>query len=129
MSLADATKFLNASIKQQQDGRWMLARDAVAAELNIRAGNPGTDSDPLTVDPQHLLDDAVAWLIANSGDNILTTTELNSGSIKTSSALWQLPQLSGDPHSASVMHTQLDNYNNNGSVFGISYANDGDLVI
>jgi hypothetical protein len=128
ISLADAFKFINASTKQQQDGRWMLACDAVAAELNIRAGNPGSDGVH-AYDPQHLLNDAVAWLIATSGDNILTTAELGVGGVKTSDVRWQSPYLSGDPHSASVMHTQLDNYNNFGSVFGVVYADDGDLVI
>jgi hypothetical protein len=142
ISLGDALKFINASQKQQQDGRWMLARDAVATELNIRAGNPGTDADPSTVDPQHLLDDAVSWLIGTTSDksNVLTTTELTGGThVGTSSSVWNSPYTyDADPgplvnnvsidHAASVLHTQLDRYNNTGFVFGFQFANDDNIL-
>src|SRR5262249_3657540 len=67
ISLADALTMINASDKQQGDGRWMLVRDAIATELNLRAGNPGGDP---TVDntPARLLNDAVDWLIKTTKD-------------------------------------------------------------
>jgi uncharacterized repeat protein (TIGR01451 family) len=125
VSLKDALALINASQKQQQDARWMLTRDAIATELNIRAGNPGTDTDPETVDPQHLLDDAVAWLIATtSGDQTLTTAELTKGTaVSTNSSTWSSPYLTID-HAASVVHYQLDTYNNTGFAFGVQFAND-----
>jgi hypothetical protein len=119
--------FINASTKQRQDSRWMLARDGVAAEINIRAGNPGADGIH-THDARHLLDDAVRRFIQTTGDNVLTTAELSAGKVGTSIGAWQNAILSGDPHSANVMHVQLDGYNNTGSVFGVRYASDGDFV-
>jgi hypothetical protein len=123
ISLADALNFIDASAAQQQDARWKLARDAVATELNIRAGNPGTDSNGGTVDPQHLLDDAVAWLdLTTNNDHVLTTAELSTGQIPTSDSVkWQNPYLTVD-HAASVLHTELDGYNNTGLVFGVQFA-------
>ncbi len=127
ISRADALSFLNASTKQVQDGRWMLARDAVATELNARALNPMDDDNPLTLDPQDLLDDAVSWLIGVSGgDQLLTVAELtNATKVTTSSPAWNTP--TGDEgKSPSELHTLLDGYNNTGAVLGVLFANDGD---
>jgi uncharacterized repeat protein (TIGR01451 family) len=129
ISLQDAVSLINASQKLQQDGRWMLARDAIATELNLRSGNPGTDGDANTVDPEHLLDDAVKWLdLTTNNDHTLTTAELSTGKVATSDTKWQNPYLSVD-HAASTLHSQLDSYNNNGTVFGAQFANDGDLIV
>ncbi|WP_436167523.1 hypothetical protein, partial [Bosea sp. LjRoot9] len=130
ISLNDAKSLINASEKQQQDARYMLARDAVATWLNFLAGNPSSDGNAATVDPAHLLDDAITWLNKTSGnDGDLELTELTAATkIATSSATWQSPAF-GIDHAASVLHTELDGYNNNGKVFGVQFANDGDLVI
>ena len=39
MTRAQALTLLNASEKQQQDGRWMVARDLVASWLNYLGGS------------------------------------------------------------------------------------------
>ncbi|AOO81288.1 hypothetical protein BHK69_13185 [Bosea vaviloviae] len=130
ISLNDAKSLINASEKQQQDARYMLARDAVATWLNFMAGNPSSDGNAATVDPAHLLDDAITWLNKTSGnDGDLELAELTAATkIATSSATWQSPAF-GIDHAASLLHTQLDGYNNNGKVFGVQFASDGDLVI
>ena len=63
-----------------------------------------------------------------NNNQTLTAAELNSGAVKTNNAVWQNP-LAPIDHSASVLHTQLDNYNNNGTVFGWQFANDGDFTV
>jgi hypothetical protein len=129
VTLKDALSLINASEKLQQDGRFMLARDVIATELNLRAGNPGTDGDASTVDPQHLLDDAVAWLRATTQDHnaTLTVSELTAASaVKTNSTGWNSATFDpGIDHSASYLHVHLDEYNNYGTVNGILFANDG----
>jgi hypothetical protein len=136
VSRTDALAFLNASQKQQQDGRWMLVRDAVATELNIRAGNPAQDSDPNTFDPQQGLDEAVKWLnqygdsaAGATNNDILTQADLTgSAKVGTSTANWTTV-LSGYGHSAADLHTQLDVFNNTGSFFGKQYANNDDFLV
>jgi uncharacterized repeat protein (TIGR01451 family) len=130
--LSDAVNFLNASVKQQQDGRWMLARDAVATELNLLAGNPSQDLNPSTDDPQQLLAEAVKWLDLygdTNHDNWLSTQELTgTGRIATSSSQWTTA-IVGNEYAANVLHPQLNSYNNDGTVFGVQYARDGDLQV
>ncbi len=142
ISLELAKALINASQKQQQDGRWMLGRDAVATELNILAGNPAGDglADnaglPNDDDPMDLLNEAVAWLKETSNDTnndgTLSLSEFKSATaVATSSPVWQNPY-AGFEHSASVLHSQLDEYNNDGtlSLGGIktTWATDADLV-
>ncbi len=144
IKLADAQKLINASEKQLNDasgdGRWMLARDVVATTLNLLAGNPGGDGladnplDPNDDDPMDLLNEAVAWLKLFDADSngCLSLGELGTASkVATSSALWQSPQ-PGIEHSASLLHTVLDQYNNTGAITlgGITttWATDADMI-
>src|SRR5262245_27425591 len=61
ISLADALTLVSASQKQQQDQRYVLARDEVATWLNFLSGNGiGDASDPNS--PRHYIDDAARWL-------------------------------------------------------------------
>jgi hypothetical protein len=138
ISRADALSLLNASTKQQQDGRWILGRDLVATWLNFLAGNGvGTASD--LDSPHHYVDEGIAWMQhTTSGDNILLLTELTAGTkVATSSAAW----LTGfdnvygnngagvtntypiiDILGGSAIHTALDGYNNTGIINGHVYA-------
>ncbi|MGV3512808.1 MAG: beta strand repeat-containing protein [Novosphingobium sp.] len=133
ISLADAKNLINASTKALgSDGVVMVGRDVVATWLNYLAGNGiGDASDPES--PKHFIDDAVDWLQtfgdANKAGNTINPLETfdvykaDHGAVKTSSAYWNAPQ--GDiDHSASTMHTALDNYNNTGDTFagGDPYA-------
>lgn len=78
-----------------------------------------------------MLNDAVFWLIQKTdGDGYLSAVELNRiAAVKTNSSAWQTALTRAIDHSASVLHTQLDNYNNNGTVFGWQFASDGDFVV
>jgi hypothetical protein len=123
---------LNASDKQQQDGRWILGRDMIATWLNFLAGNNIGDAAD-TDSPHHYLDDSIDWMQIFSGNTNGGTGEsfdsfkLGGPAIKTSSATWNSPQ-SGIDHSASQMHGALDHYNNTGQTEdgGTIYAHDCD---
>lgn len=140
ISRADALALLNSSEKQQQDGRYMLARDLVASWLNYLGGSFVGDSD----DPNsamHYMDEALAWLLeTTSGDHVLTRTELTAGTrVATSSEEWgqgfnfdgdglvgeNVAPVSGhdigddfdiDVMAGSVIHAGLDHYNNFGFI-------------
>lgn len=132
ISTADALTLLNASDKQVQDGRYMLGRDLVATWLNYLEGNAIGDGSAGTA--RHDIDDAIKWLeytqakpgaSGSSADfHILSVADdLTSGSaVKTSSAMWSSPvanvPLLGQAIdlSASQLHTDLDHYNNFGTV-------------
>jgi uncharacterized repeat protein (TIGR01451 family) len=128
ISRADAITLLSASLKQQQDGRWMLGRDLVATWLNYLAGNgvgPAT-GDPYA--PHHLVDDTIIWLTDTSAHpNTLfslsgATNDLTSATaVKLNSAVWNTDEFGLD-WSASFLHTALDGYNNTGMVHGNVYA-------
>ncbi len=110
----------------------MLARDAVATELNFLAGNPSEDTNPATDDPKQLLAEAVKWLDAYgdiNNDNWISAKELSTATkVATSSSGWNTSVL-GNEYSAGVLHAQLDSYNNDGTVFGVQFAKDGDLIL
>lgn len=139
ISYADARALINASNKQLNalsgDGKFMLGRDMVATWLNFLAGNAiGDESD--SGSPHHFLDDSIDWMQIFSGTTNgggaekFDTFKLAGPAIKTSSATWNSPQ-SGIDHSASQMHSALDEYNNTGTIDGIVYAHtcDQDLFL
>ena len=136
ISFADARQLIDASQKTiSGDGVQMLGRDVVATWLNYLAGN-GIGNAADTQSPKHFIDDAVDWL-QTFGDATKTGVGANTvnpmenfdryasdhGAVKTNSAFWNTPQGNID-HSASTMHTALDNYNNTGDTFagGDPYA-------
>jgi hypothetical protein len=118
---------LTASNKQVQDGRFLLGRDVVATWLNYLEGNGIGDGSAGTA--RHDIDDAIKWLEytqAQKGAND-TTAEFHTLSVAadltsatavaTSSPTWNVPLLGqGIDHSASTLHSELDHYNNFGSV-------------
>lgn len=134
MKYADARALVNASNKQLNalsgDGKFMLGRDMVATWLNFLAGN-AISGEPASGNPQHYLDDSVDWMQIFSGTTnggtgeSFDTFKLAGPSIKTSSATWNSPQ-SGIDHSASQMHSALDEYNNFGTVNDIVFAHSCD---
>jgi hypothetical protein len=91
MTRTDAMSLLNSSEKQQQDGRYMLARDLVASWLNYLAGS--YVGDPNNATPNSVVryvDAAVAWLQQTTdGNQIFLKSELTSGTkVGTSTAKW-----------------------------------------
>ncbi|MBI4205803.1 MAG: hypothetical protein HY527_12320 [Betaproteobacteria bacterium] len=127
VSLTDAQKIINASNKELQDVRWMLARDAIATWLNDLAGNPLGDAE-------HCLDEAIDWLQWTSDDGNTLFGDWGGGSaLKASSSPWGLGINTNDGvpgyeiGAGNTIHTALDEYNNNGTVNGIQCAADGDL--
>lgn len=143
MTRTQALSFLNASEKQQQDGRWMVARDLVASWLNFLGGSyvgaPG-DKDS----PRHYMDEAIAWLLQTSAnhDHVLSaaddftaltkvgtsTTEWNTGfDFNGTSGVQNDVPATGDVLGLDAtpdldilgggqIHTGLDHYNNFGFV-------------
>ena len=141
IGLSDAKNLINASQKTVSgDGVQMLGRDVVATWLNYLAGNNvGTDSGDTDHSPKHFISDAVDWLQTFGDSNASNTylagetfdTYAPTGSgghaaVKTSSAFWNQPRITGDPHTASQMHSSLDQYNNDGTIGGTTYAHDAD---
>jgi uncharacterized repeat protein (TIGR01451 family) len=133
VSTADALTLLNASAKQIQDGRFMLGRDVVATWLNYLEGNAIGDGSAGTA--KYDINQAVNWFEATQAKPGATDTsadfhtlsvkdDLTSGTaITTNSLLWTSPidvQVLGQPiHTdlaASTLHSQLDHYNNFGTV-------------
>ncbi|MBR1279238.1 SdrD B-like domain-containing protein [Bradyrhizobium sp. AUGA SZCCT0283] len=134
ISTADALTLLNASAKQTQDGRFMLGRDLVATWLNYLEGNAIGDGSAGTA--KYDINQAINWFDATQAkpgttdfDSIDFTTlsvkdDLTSGTaIKTNAPLWTSPidvVVLGQPiHTdlaASTLHSQLDHYNNFGTV-------------
>jgi hypothetical protein len=134
INLADAHKVIDASQKDLQDGRFVLARDAVATWLNFLAGNPiGGEADPNS--PHHYLDEGIDWLQATNGGTAASTFEDWGGGAavkQNGTSAWTNP-MPGVPDSGNTIHTELDTYNNTGSTFEIvngvkvfhMYASDG----
>jgi hypothetical protein len=125
ISLDDAHKIIDASQKESQDTRWVLARDEIATWLNYLAGNPiGDATDPNS--PHTYLDEGIDWLQATStnGSAADTFDSWSEGGAKVpaSSPIWQ-QAIAGNVDSASEIHTQLDSYNNTGSTFDIVDVN------
>ncbi|PBB18986.1 hypothetical protein [Mesorhizobium sp. WSM4313] len=134
ISYADALKVIDASVKDQQDTRFVLARDAVATWLNYLAGNPiGDASDPNS--PHKYLDQAIDWLqVTNGGNSSSHFEDWGGGSaVKASSAAWNVGLDDESPAglelSGNLIHQELDFYNNTGMTFEGAilhvYANDG----
>lgn len=141
ISRSDALSLLNSSQKLQQDGRYMLARDAIASWLNYLGGSFVGDSD----DPNsamHYIDEAVAWLIEATTDenHILTKAELSAATkVGTNTSPWNTGyDFNGNPGvqhdlpapgehdlgddvnldilGGGALHTGLDHYNNYGFI-------------
>ncbi|CAN7432598.1 DUF7507 domain-containing protein [Caulobacter sp. LjRoot300] len=117
MSLALALKVIDASQKTQQDARYVLGRDAIAAWLNFEAGNPSGDPTDLN-SPAHKMDLAIDWLQQYADANHDGIADFNGAAVKQSSAAWQ--------GSGAALHTALDEYNNFGTVNGVAYSCDAD---
>jgi hypothetical protein len=141
ISRADALSLLNSSLKQQQDGRYVLARDVVASWLNYLGGSyVGISDDPNSA--MHYIDEATAWLRqTTNGDNRLQLSELTAGTkVAQSSSAWAQgfdydldgirgenmvplagehdlgPGTSLDILGGSAIHSGLDHYNNHGFI-------------
>ena len=137
----DALSLLNSSQKQQQDGRFVLARDMVASWLNTLGGSyAGNANDPNSA--RHYIDEATAWLMQTTTDHnhLFTVSELTAATkIAQSTSAWgqgfdfdgdtikgeNMVPSSGDVIGQSVsldimagnaIHTGLDHYNNTGWV-------------
>ncbi|WP_192384660.1 hypothetical protein [Mesorhizobium silamurunense] len=135
ISYADALKVINASTKDLQDTRFVLARDAAATWLNYLAGNPiGDASDPNS--PHKYLDQAIDWLqVENGGTSSSHFEDWGGGSaVKASSAAWNIgldaeSATAGSELGGNLIHQELDFYNNTGMTFEGAilhvYANDG----
>jgi hypothetical protein len=150
ISLTTARTLINASQKQQQDGKYMLGRDVVATWLNYLANGgsegdtacinaPGTSDDGFN--PQHFLTDAINWLQTYAGtegngngsdlsDNFRTESfdvfSLLATAVKTNSSYWQGAVTNVADHSASNMHSSLDAFNNTGVINGVEFCCDRD---
>jgi len=105
LTLADAMKYLGSA---GPDGVGKVARDAIASELNVRAGNGA---------PGSYLNDAVAWLLLYGDTNDNNTLAHTEGTVKTSTAPWA---------TGALIHDALDEYNNTGWIDGVQYALDRD---
>ena len=136
ISLTDAMKVINASTKDLQDTRFVLARDAVATWLNFLAGNPiGDASDPNS--PHKYLDQAIDWLQVTNGGNAGSTWENWGGgsAVKAGgNTIWNNASntenaTAGNELPGDTIHSELDFFNNTGMTFlGVNtfnYANDG----
>lgn len=127
ISLEAATLLINASQKDQQDGRWVVGRDLVATWLNYLAGNPiGTiDNTDGVTSPKEAIQAGIDFLQVY-GDNInhngiLTNAHKivwDGGAVKQSSPAWL--------NIGSGIHSDLDEYNNYGTVDGNGYAHSCD---
>ncbi len=117
MSLALALKVLDASQKPSQDARYVLGRDVIAAWLNFEAGN--ASGDPLDPNsPAAKMNQAIDWLQQYADANHDGIADFNGPAVKQNSAAWQ--------GSGAALHTALDDYNNNGTISGFTFAGDGD---
>ncbi|MBL8595656.1 MAG: hypothetical protein JNK01_23455, partial [Devosia sp.] len=137
ISYADALKIIDASAKDQQDTRFVLARDAVATWLNFLAGNPIGDAATDPNSPQHYLNEAIDWLQVTNGGNAGSTWENWGGgsAVKAGgNTIWNNASntdssLAGNELSGNTIHSELDFFNNTGMTFlGVNtfvYANDG----
>jgi hypothetical protein len=149
ISYDNARTLINASAKQQQDGKYMLGRDVVATWLNYLA-NGGSDGDDSCIDrpgsaddgsnPQFFIDAAIDWLQTFAGasgngaptlaDNTtgetFDTFSLGAAAVKTSSSYWSTAVTDVSSVSASSMHSALDAYNNTGAINGVEFCCDRD---
>ncbi|RWC51840.1 hypothetical protein [Mesorhizobium sp.] len=136
ISYADALKVIDASSKDLQDTRFVLARDAVATWLNFLAGNPIGDASTDPNSPQKYLDQAIDWLqVTNGGTSSTHFEDWGGGSaVKASSAAWNVgldaeSATGGNELAGNLIHQELDFYNNTGMTFEGAilhiYANDG----
>jgi hypothetical protein len=142
-STKQALQLLNADQKAQQDVRYTLGRDVVAAWLNYLAGNPVDTSLVGDKDTRYQINEAVDWLQAltpgqngdKKGDGYLLNMDgfevsnASTPSIPASSAYWKsgIPGATGLPSpyqsntsvlypvdAGNAIHTALDRYNNFG---------------
>ena len=131
ISLADAQALVGSG--GGSDGVEKIGRDVVATWLNFLAGNdidnPGTGDD--AANPQHFINDAVDWLQvygdaspSNTNDPLedCDVYSADHTAVKSSSAAWN--QDGFLDHSASEIHSALDQYNNTGSIGLIGFAPD-----
>ncbi|MBA1145253.1 hypothetical protein, partial [Mesorhizobium neociceri] len=135
ISYADALKVIDASAKDQQDTRFVLARDTVATWLNFLAGNPiGDATDPNS--PHKYLDQAIDWLqVTNGGTPSSQFEDWGGGSaVKANTAAWNVGLETESSNATTelagnLIHQELDFYNNTGMTFEGAilhiYANDG----
>ena len=127
ISLEAATLLINASQKEQQDGRYVVGRDLVATWLNYLAGNPVGD---FVVDsyysPKEAMRDAINFLqiYGDTADNGIVTNSSGKAIMWEGSAVKQGTSAWGDV--GSPIHNALDEYNNFGTVNGTGYAHDCD---
>ncbi|MEO6360884.1 MAG: hypothetical protein ABIO43_09970 [Sphingomicrobium sp.] len=125
ISLSAAQILINASQKEQQDGRYMLGRDVVATWLNYLAGNDvGTIANDGHDSAMESIQGAIDFLqtYGDTADNGIFKIGSKIGwegmAIKTSSAPWQ--------NWGADLHGDLDEYNNTGWIDGQQYAHDCD---
>ncbi|CAN7345707.1 beta strand repeat-containing protein [Rhizobium sp. LjRoot254] len=133
ISIKLAQTLIDASQKQQQDGRYMIGRDVVASWLNFLAGNAVGDGSDDTA--RHFIDEAVDWLDWTDGTRnngkLDGPDTLLGNAVKTSSNAWQLgintdADVDLEIEAGKDIHSALDEYNNHGTVNGFAVAHDAD---
>ena len=135
ISLSDALALVNANNKQMSDGVVKIGRDLVATWLNYLSGaGIGTvDSGDGHYSPKEAINDAINYLqifgdSSNSNAASSETFDVYSSShhkVDTSSAFWN-SNYPGGSVSGATIHSDLDGYNNTGTIDGIAYASSCD---
>jgi hypothetical protein len=139
ISLTDARALINANTKQMSDGVVKIGRDVVATWLNYLSGaGIGTvDSGDGVYSPKEAINDAINYLqIFGDSNNavpggnqdtgdVFDTYASNHRKVDTSSVFWN-NNYPGGSVSGATIHSDLDGYNNDGTIGGIAFAADCD---
>lgn len=128
ISLKAANLLINASQKEQHDGRWVVGRDLVASWLNYLAGNDIGEIDEFDGDytPKEVMQDAIDFLKTfgdTDDDGIFPTANCKTIDWEGSAVKQGTPNWN---NIGSPIHGFLDEYNNHGTVDGLLYAHDCD---
>ncbi|KFC75903.1 Mo-co oxidoreductase dimerization domain protein [Bosea sp. LC85] len=147
-SISEALKVLNASQKDDQDSRFIIARHLVSTWLNYQAGNPIEASNASVTDAKDVISWAIDWLQNRTPDE--TADGRGDGSLTLQSATWKTPSSSSywgvgidgpdagtavtgvspvpqfdpthDVPAGAALSSLLDEYNNHGSILGVQIA-------
>jgi hypothetical protein len=135
ISLSNALALVNANNKQMSDGVVKIGRDVVASWLNYLSGaGVGTfDSGDGAYSPKEAIRDAINYLqiFGDSNNSNAASTETfdtyssSHHKVDTSSAFWNNDYPGGSVSGATI-HSDLDGYNNTGTIDGIAYASSCD---
>jgi hypothetical protein len=135
ISYNDARALINANNKQMADGVVKIGRDLVATWLNYLSGaGIGTvDSGDGAYSPKEAINDAINYLQIFGDSNAsnaassetFDTYSSSHHKVDTSSAFWN-NNYPGGSVSGATIHSDLDGYNNTGTIDGIAYASSCD---